>query len=129
MSQKKMDAYKEAKKNKRQIEKKQKRNKILGWIFGILAALAVIAGSVFLIYYTNVMLPEKQAAEAAATLQEESQQADENAEGSVETEAEDADAPADEAEVEDTEVPADETEVEDTEVPADETEAEETVGE
>ncbi len=92
MSQKKMDAYKEAKKNKKQIEKKQKRNKILGWIFGILAALAVIAGSVFLIYYTNVMLPEKQAAEAAAALQEESQQ----------TETEDAEVPAGTTESDDT---------------------------
>ncbi len=53
MSQKKMDAYKNAKKNKRQIEKKQKRNKILGWIFGILAAAALIAGCVYLVYYTQ----------------------------------------------------------------------------
>ena len=89
MSQKKMDAYKEAKKNKKQIEKKQKRNKILGWFFGILAAVAVIGGSVFLVYYTSVMLPEKQAAEAAAALQEETQTEDTAGdEGSIQTENE-----------------------------------------
>lgn len=110
MSQKKMDAYKEAKKNKRQIERKQKRNKILGWIFGILAALAVIAGSVFLIYYTNVMLPEKQAAEAAAALQEESQQTEDAEAPSEDTET---DATADgDAAAEDT---TDDTAAEDTE--------------
>lgn len=53
MSQKKMDAYKNAKKNKKQIEKKQKRNKILAWVGGILIAAALIGGSVYLVYYTQ----------------------------------------------------------------------------
>ncbi len=60
MSQKKMDAYKYAKKNKKQIEKKQKRNKILGWIIGILVTAALITGCVFLVYYT-----QKQASSSA----------------------------------------------------------------
>ena len=53
MSQKKMDAYKNAKKNKKQIEKKQKRNRILAWIGGIIVVAALIAGSAFLVYYTQ----------------------------------------------------------------------------
>ncbi len=53
MSQKKMDAYKNAKKNKKQIEKKQKRNKILAWIGGIIVAAALIAGTVILVQYTK----------------------------------------------------------------------------
>ena len=53
MSQKKMDAYKNAKKNKKQIEKKQKRNKILAWIGGILVTAALIAGTVVLVQYTK----------------------------------------------------------------------------
>ena len=53
MSQKKMDAYKNAKKNKKQIEKKQKRNKILAWIGGIIVVAALIAGTVFLVQYTK----------------------------------------------------------------------------
>ena len=53
MSQKKMDAYKHAKKNKKQIEKKQKRNKILAWIGGILVTAALITGCVYLVYYTQ----------------------------------------------------------------------------
>ena len=53
MSQKKMDAYKNAKKNKKQIEKKQKRNKIIAWIGGILVAAALITGSVYIIYTTQ----------------------------------------------------------------------------
>ena len=53
MSQKKMEAYKNAKKNKKQIEKKQKRNRILAWIAGILITAALIAGSAFLVYYTQ----------------------------------------------------------------------------
>ncbi len=53
MSQKKMDAYKNAKKNKKQIEKRQKRNKILAWITGILVAALLISGSVYLVYYTH----------------------------------------------------------------------------
>lgn len=53
MSQKKMDAYKNAKKNKKQIEKKQKRNKVLAWIGGIIIAAALISGSAYLIYYTQ----------------------------------------------------------------------------
>lgn len=53
MSQKKMDAYKNAKKNKKQIEKKQKLNIILAWIGGILIAAALIGGSVYLVYYTQ----------------------------------------------------------------------------
>lgn len=69
MSQKKMEAYKEAKKNKRQIEKKQKRNKILGWILGIIIAAALIGGSAYLVYYSSVILPNKQS-EAEATTQD-----------------------------------------------------------
>lgn len=65
MSQKKNEAYKEAKKNKRANDKKAKRKKIVSWIIGIIIALAVIGGSVFLVYYTDVMLPKKQAAENA----------------------------------------------------------------
>ena len=61
MSQKKMDAYKNAKKNKKAIEKKQKRNKILAWIGGIIVAAALIAGTVVLVQYT------KQHASTAAT--------------------------------------------------------------
>lgn len=53
MSQKKMDAYKNAKKNKKQIEKKQKRNKILAWIGGIIVVAALIAGTVVLVQYTK----------------------------------------------------------------------------
>ena len=53
MSQKKMDAYKNAKKNKKKIEKKQKRNKILAWIGGIIVVAALIAGTVFLVQYTK----------------------------------------------------------------------------
>nr|MBQ8252476.1 hypothetical protein [Lachnospiraceae bacterium] len=53
MSQKKMDAYKNAKKNKKQIEKKQKRNKILAWIGGILVTATLISGVAYLVYYTQ----------------------------------------------------------------------------
>lgn len=63
MSQKKMEAYKEAKKNKRQNEKKAKRERVIKWIFGILLACVIIAGSAFLIYYTQIILPQKQAEE------------------------------------------------------------------
>ena len=68
MSQKKMEAYKEAKKNVKKIRKAEKRNKFLAG-FGVFLALALfIAGSVFLIYYTEVIKPaqEKAAGEAAA---------------------------------------------------------------
>ena len=70
MSQKKMEAYKEAKKNVKQIRKKEKTGKILGWIFGILIAAALIAASVFLIYYTNVIKPKQEADAAAAAAAE-----------------------------------------------------------
>ncbi len=53
MSQKKMDAYKYAKKHKKEIEKKQKRNKFLAWAGGILVAAILIAASVYLVYYTQ----------------------------------------------------------------------------
>lgn len=61
MSQKKMEAYREAKKNKAANEKKAKRKKILNWTIGILIALLLIGASGFLVYYTDVMLPKKQA--------------------------------------------------------------------
>ena len=67
MSQKKMEAYKEAKKNVKQIRKKEKTKRILGWIFGIIIAALLIAGSVCLIYYTNVIKPEQEKAAAEAT--------------------------------------------------------------
>lgn len=66
MSQKKMEAYKEAKKNKRQIEKQQKRKRILNWILGIIIAAALIGGSVYLVYYSSVILPKQQEAELEA---------------------------------------------------------------
>ncbi len=62
MSQKKMEAYKEAKKNVKNIRKKEKRNRVIGYIVGILCAAVLIAGSVFLIYYTNVIKPQQEAA-------------------------------------------------------------------
>ena len=70
MSQKKMEAYKEAKKNVKQIRKKEKTGKILRWILGILIAAALIAASVFLIYYTNVIKPKQEADAAAAAAAE-----------------------------------------------------------
>ena len=66
MSQKKMDAYKNAKKNKKQIEKKQKRNIILAWLGGILIAAALIAGCSYLVYYT-----QQQAGQSASTTDSE----------------------------------------------------------
>ena len=70
MSQKKMEAYKEAKKNVKQTRKKEKRNRIIAWIVGILIAAALIGASVFLIYYTNVIKPKQDEAKAAATLED-----------------------------------------------------------
>ena len=72
MSQKKMEAYKEAKKNVKSIRKKEKRNRVIGWIVGILCAAALIAGSVFLIYYTNVIKPQKEAAATETTSDDDS---------------------------------------------------------
>ncbi len=65
MSQKKMEAYKEAKKNVKKIRQKEKRNRIIAWIVGIVCAAALIGGSVFLIYYTNVIKPQQEAAAEA----------------------------------------------------------------
>ena len=65
MSQKKMEAYKEAKKNVKNIRKKEKRNRIIGWIIGILCAAVLIAGSAFLIYYTEVIKPQQETGAAA----------------------------------------------------------------
>ncbi len=59
MSQKKMDAYKEAKKNRKANEKKAKQKLVLGWILGIIIAALLIAGSVYLVYYTSKVLPNK----------------------------------------------------------------------
>ena len=70
MSQKKMDAYKEAKKNVRKLRKKEKTKRVIAWIIGIICAAALIAASVFLIYYTNVLKPEKEKAAAEAVSQE-----------------------------------------------------------
>lgn len=122
MSQKKMEAYKEAKKNKRQIEKKQKRNRILGWIFGILIATAVIGGSVYLVYYSSVILPKKQA--------EQTQEVTDSADGeTVVGEDENttvvpvdpSELQAEESTPEDTQVTDDETVQPAEEAPADET--------
>ena len=76
MSQKKMEAYKEAKKNVKKIRKKEKTRKIVGWIVGILCAAALIAASVFLIYYTNVIKPEQEKAAAQAETDEGNQAVD-----------------------------------------------------
>ena len=70
MSQKKMEAYKEAKKNVKQTRKKEKRNRIIAWIVGILIAAVLIGASVFLVYYTNVIKPKQDEAKAAATLED-----------------------------------------------------------
>jgi len=70
MSQKKMDAYKNAKKNKKQIEKKQKRNKILAWIGGIIIVAALIAGTVVLVQYTKENAPSATTETTDATAQD-----------------------------------------------------------
>lgn len=62
MSQKKMEAYKYAKKNRKELEKKRKRNKILAWLAGILVVAALIGACVCLVYFT-----QKKAAPAANT--------------------------------------------------------------
>lgn len=62
MSQKKMEAYKYAKKNRKELEKKRKRNKILAWIVGILVVAALIGACVCLVYFT-----QKKAAPVADT--------------------------------------------------------------
>ena len=41
MSQKKMEAYKNAKKNKKELEKKAKKKRIISWICGIVIALLI----------------------------------------------------------------------------------------
>lgn len=53
MSQKKMEAYKYAKKNRKELEKKRKRNKILAWIVSILVVAAMIGACVCLVYFTR----------------------------------------------------------------------------
>lgn len=63
MSQKKMEAYKYAKKHKKEIEQKKKKKRILCWIGGLLAAAVIVAGCGYVIYYTEVVVPEQQAAE------------------------------------------------------------------
>ena len=70
MSQKKMDAYKNAKKNKKQIEKKQKRNKILAWIGGIIVVAALIAGTVVLVQYTKENAPSAPTESSDATAED-----------------------------------------------------------
>jgi len=70
MSQKKMDAYKNAKKNKKAIEKKQKRNKILAWIGGIIIVAALIAGTVVLVQYTKENAPSATTETTDATAQD-----------------------------------------------------------
>ncbi len=70
MSQKKMDAYKNAKKNKKEIEKKQKRNKILAWIGGIIIVAALIAGTVVLVQYTKENAPSATTETTDATAQD-----------------------------------------------------------
>ena len=44
MSQKKMEAYKNAKKNKKELEKKAKKKRIISWICGIVIALLIVGG-------------------------------------------------------------------------------------
>lgn len=98
MSQKKMEAYKEAKKNKRQNEKRAKRERVIKWIFGILLACVIIAGSAFLIYYTQIILPQKQAEEITPI--EMQTTPEEDAEDATADDADDADnaqEPADDA--------------------------------
>lgn len=53
MSQKKMEAYKYAKKNRKELEKKRKRNKVLAWLVGILVVAVLIGACVCLVYFTK----------------------------------------------------------------------------
>ena len=53
MSQKKMEAYKNAKKNKKELEKKAKKKRIISWICGIVISLLIVGGCGYLVYYTN----------------------------------------------------------------------------
>lgn len=68
MSQEKMDAYKYAKKHKKEIEKKKKRKRILCWIGSILAAAVIVGGCGYMIYYTEVIAPRQQAAKINSQL-------------------------------------------------------------
>lgn len=76
MSQKKMEAYKYAKKNKKEIEKKAKRKRILAWTCGILATVVIVGASAYLVYYTSVIVPKKQSAEAASDAADNEETAD-----------------------------------------------------
>lgn len=67
MSQKKMEAYKNAKKNKKELEKKARKKRIISWICGIVTALLIVGGCGYLVYYTNVVLPKKQAEQSTAS--------------------------------------------------------------
>ena len=58
MSQKKMEAYKNAKKNKKELEKKAKKKRIISWICGIVIALLIVGGCGYLaVSYTHLTLP------------------------------------------------------------------------
>ena len=67
MSQKKMEAYKNAKKNKKELEKKAKKKRIISWICGIVIALLIVGGCGYLVYYTNVVLPKKQSEQSTTS--------------------------------------------------------------
>lgn len=103
MSQKKMEAYKYAKKNRKELEKKRKRNKILAWIVGILVVAALIGACVCLVYFTK----QKAAPSAGTTIETTTE------DGTTEIEAQDINEFLDENIIE---VPAEGTESEPAEV-------------
>ena len=67
MRQKKMEAYKNAKKNKKELEKQAKKKRIISWICGIVIALLIVGGCGYLVYYTNVVLPKKQSEQSTTS--------------------------------------------------------------
>ena len=67
MSQKKMEAYKNAKKNKKELEKKAKKKRIISWICGIVIALLIVADVA--IWFTILMLYYQRSSPSKAQLQ------------------------------------------------------------
>ena len=144
MSQKKVDEYKELKKNRRELVAKEKKEKaikrVIGWVIAALVVCGLLAGIVITIvnavnankkaeesYYLTEnalldyveMASKEEAAAAEAETAEEAEPAEEEAEAAEEAETE----PAEEAETE----PAEEAETEpaeETEPAAEDTEAE-----